>query len=251
MSDDTNSKPEHSDWKSLSRVGGVAALLAGLLFRRNLAAEIGLFINQQSPETVSDWFTLLQGNRLLGLAYLNIFDLLNYALVGLIFLSLYATLNRVNKGYLAVAATFALIGVGVYFASNTALSMLALSDQYAGATTEAHRTQLLSAGEALLVLNRFCGPGAHPGSGGYLSLLLIALAGMITSIIMLRSDLFSRGTAVVGILASGFDLGYCIAYLFVPGVDSVLLVVIFIPAAGLFLMIWHLMVGWRLFRLGK
>ena len=67
-----------SDWNSLYKIGGVAALIAGVLFRRNLAAEIGLFSQRQAPEAVRDWFALLQSNRLLGLAYLNIFDIVNY-----------------------------------------------------------------------------------------------------------------------------------------------------------------------------
>ena len=82
-------------------------------------------------------------------------------------------------------------------------------------------------------------------------MLLIAIAGMITSVVMLRSDVFNRANAYVGILASAFDLAYCFAFAFMPRIDSELLVVIFIPAAGLFLMIWHIMVGWRLYQLGR
>jgi hypothetical protein len=240
-----------SGWKSLYRIGGVAALIAGVLFRRNLAAEIGLFSQQESPVTVSNWFALLQSNRLLGLAYLNIFDIVNYALVGLMFLALYAVLRRANRSFMAIATALGFLGIAVYFASNTAFSMLSLSNQYAVATTEAQRTSLLAAGEAMLAINRFSAPGSHPGSGGYISLFLIAIAGMITSVVMLRSDLFNRATACVGILASALDLAYCIAYAFVPTVDSELLAILFIPAAGLLLMIWHILVGWRLYQLGR
>jgi len=251
MNQVTNADASDSNWKSLYRVGGVAALIAGVLFRRNIAAEIGLFSEYKSPVTVSNWFTLLQSNRLLGFSYLNIFDIVNYTLVGLMFLALYAVLRRTNKSYMAIATILAFLGIAVYIASNTAFSMLSLSEQYAAATTEAERTMLLAAGQAMLVINRFSSPGAHPGAGGYMSLLLIAIAGMITSVVMLRSDVFNRATAIVGILASTFDLAYCIAFAFVPTVDSELLAVCFIPAAGLLLMIWHIMVGWRLIQLGK
>ena len=229
----------------------MAALIAGVLFRRNLAAEIGLFSQRQAPEAVSDWFALLQSNRLLGLAYLNIFDIVNYVLVGLMFLGLYAALRRANRSYMAIATFLGFVGITVYFASTTAFSMLSLSDQYAVTTTEAQRSMLLAAGKAMLVLNRFSSPGAHPGTGGLVSLLLIAVAGMIISVVMLRSAVFNRATACVGILASALDLAYCIAFAFVPAVDSELLAVGFIPAAGLLWMIWHIMVGWRLLRLGK
>jgi hypothetical protein len=73
---------------------------------------------------------------------------------------------------------------------------------------------------------------------------------MITSVVMLRSAVFNRATAYVGILASAFDLAYCLAFALVPRVDSQLLAIIFIPVAGLFSMIWHIMVGWKLYQLG-
>jgi hypothetical protein len=251
MNQPTNAETSDSEWKSLYRVGGAAALIAGILFRRNIAAEVGLFSGQTSPVTVSNWFALLQSNRLLGFTYLNTFDLVNYALVGLMFLALSVALWRVNKSHMAIAMTLGFIGIAVYFASNTTFSMLSLSTQYEAATTDVQRTELLSAGEAMLAMNRFTNPGALPGTGGYMSLLLIAGAGMITSFVMLQSDVFKRGIAYVGILASAFDLAYCIGFTFVPTVDSELLALIFIPAAGLFLMIWHIMVGWRLYQLGK
>lgn len=251
MNQVTNAEASDSDWKSLYRVGGVATLIAGVLFRRNIAAEIGLFSEYKSPVTVSNWFVLLQSNRLLGLSYLNIFDIVNYALVGLMFLALYAVLRGTNKSYMAIATTLGFLGIAVYFASNTAFSMLSLSEQYAAATTDTQRTKLLAAGEAMLAINRFSSPGSHPGTGGYISLLLIAVAGMITSVVMLQSNVFNRATAYVGILASAFDLAYCIAFVFVPIVDSELLAICFMPAAGFFLMIWHIMVGWRLYQLGK
>jgi hypothetical protein len=251
MNQVTKAETLDSNWKSLYRVGGVAALVAGILFRRNIGAEIELFGQRTPPVAVSDWFALLQSNRLLGLSFLHVFDLVNYALLGLMFLALYAVLRRVNKSYIAIATALGFLGIAVYLASNTAFSMLSLSEQYAAATTDAQRTTLLAAGRALLAINRFSSPGAQPGAGGYMSLLLIAAAGMMTSVLMLRSAVFSRVTAYAGILASALDLAYCIAFAFVPGVDSELLAVCFIPAAGLLWVIWHIMVGWRLYQLGR
>ncbi|MGE5222642.1 MAG: DUF4386 family protein [Omnitrophica WOR_2 bacterium] len=238
-------------WKSLYRIGGAAALAAGIVFRRNLGVEIALFSAQKHPDSIIDWYRLLQTNRLLGLAYLNIFDIINYALVGLMFLALVVLLRRVNKSYTAIAALLGFLGIAVYFASNTAFTLLSLSDQYASATGEAQRTPLLSAGQAMLALNRFSSSGAQPGSGGYLSLLLIAAAGMIFSFVMLRSKLFGRATAYAGILANGLDLVYCTVFAFTTTAIAGLLAVLFIPAAGLFFLIWHVLVGWRLFQLGR
>ena len=239
-----------SDWKGIYRVGGMAAMIAGVLFRRNIAAEIGLFSGQASPVTVSSWFELLQNNRLLGLTYLNIFDIVNYLLLSLMVLALFAALNRTHKSHMAIAALLGLLGIAVYLASNTAFSMLSLSDQYASAGSDVERTALLAAGQALLAINRFSNPGSHPGTGGYISLLLIAAGGILTSVVMLRSAVFNRFTAYVGILAGSFDIAYCTVFTLLPVVDHGSLALIFMPAGGLFLMIWHIMVGWRLYQLG-
>ncbi len=240
----TNAETADSAWKSLYRVGGVAALIAGVIFRRNLGPEISLFSAQKQPDTIIDWFTLLQNNRILGLSYLNLFDIVDYALVGLMFLALYAALRRANKSYMAIATTLGFVGMAIYFASNTAFSMLSLSDQYAAATTDAQRSMFLAAGQAVLAINN---PGAiYQGTGIYVSFLLLAVAGLMVSAVMLRSSIFGRVTAYVGILASAFDLAYCITFAFVPAMTVYLL-----SAAGLLLMIWHILIGRRLYQLGR
>jgi len=240
----THAETTDSAWKGLYKIGGVAALIAGIIFRRNLGPEISLFSAQKQPGTIIDWFTLLQNNRLLGLSYLNLFDIVDYALVGLMFLALYVALRRANKSYMAIATTLGFIGITVYFASNTAFSMLSLSDQYAAATTDAQRSIFLAAGQAVLAINN---PGAiYQGTGIYMSFLLLAVAGLMISVVMLRNNIFSRVTAYVGILASAFDLAYCITFAFMPAITIYLL-----SAAGLLLMIWHILIGLRLFQLGR
>ena len=248
-------KPEIEDfaWKGLFRLGGIAALTAGLIFRRNLGAELTLLKESgiitagpmTPPATVPAWFTLLQSNPLVGLTWLNVFDLVNYALVGLMFLALLAALRRTSQSSMVIATALGLVGIAIYFASNQVFTLLSLSHQYAAATTSAQRVLLLAGGQALLAINRF------NSLSGYLSLLLIAVAGLLTSIVMLRSKVFNRTTAFVGILASAFDLAYCLAVVCVPAVDGELLAVCFIPAAGLFLMIWHILIGRRLYQLGR
>ncbi len=125
-------------WKALFLAGAIAALVAVLFFRRNCGAEltqfngIGLFnVPETPPTTALELFSLLQKDRFVGLALLDLFDLVNYALVGLIFLALYGPLRHVHKSAMVVATSFGLVGIAVYFASNQAFSMLSLSDRYA------------------------------------------------------------------------------------------------------------------------
>ncbi len=226
-------------WRTLLKLGGSAALLAGVLFRRNFGPEISLFMGTMPPSAALDWFTLLQGNWLLGLIFLGLFDLIDYALVCLMFLALYIPLRRTDASYMAIATVLGLIGAAVYFASNAAFSMLSLSNQYAVATTEAQRDTLLAAGEAILAIG-------YQGTGIYTSFLLLAIAGLTISFVMLRNSGFSRTTAYVGILAGIFDLIYCVSLAVMPVMG-----VLFVSGAGLLLMIWHILVGRNLCLLGQ
>jgi hypothetical protein len=238
--------------KGFLRIGGVAALLAGLLFRRNLGAELSLLKGfglitagpTTPPTTVPEWFLLLQSDPLVGLTWLNVFDLVNYALVGVMFLALFVSLRRVHRSVMISATVLGLVGIAIYFASNQARPLLSLSQQYTAATTEAQRAMLLVDGQTLLTIDQFS------SAGKYLSLLFIAVAGLLISSVMLRSKVFHRATAYVGMLAATLDLAYCMAVVVIPVVDREQLALCFIPAAGLGLMIWHILIGQRLYRQG-
>nr|MDO8100504.1 DUF4386 family protein [Candidatus Njordarchaeota archaeon] len=237
-----------TSWKNLCRVGGIAAIVAAVGFRRNLGAEASLFTAQLAPTTAAGWFTLLQNDSLLGLVFLNIFDIVNYALVGVMFLSLYAALRKTNRSCMAITASLSFVGILIYVVSNTAFSILSLSSQYTSATTDAQRSTLLAAGEAVLAEGD---PGAiYAGTGGYISLFLLAAAGLITSAIMIRSKIFNRATAYAGIVASVFDLTYVFGSVFVPETDVLIFSSSLMSGAGLLLFVWHLLVGLRLCKLG-
>jgi len=226
-------------------------LIAALVFRRNLGvAEVPLLTGYSSPSTVAGWFALLHNNPLLGLTLLNVFDIADYALVGLMFLAVAVALRQTNKSYALIAATLCLLGVGVYFVSNSAFAMFSLSYQYYSATTDAERSTLLAAGQAVLA-NGY-NPGAlYQGAGYYMSLLLVAVAGLTVCIVMLRSSIFYRATGYVGIVASACDLVYLVGLVFVPQTDVYLFSLVCIASGGLFVTIWHLLIGLKLFNLGR
>ena len=242
----TNAGILDSAYKNLFKAGAAAALIAAVVFRRNLDAEFMLLrgvgiINAgptAPPNTVMDWFTLLQNNKLLGLTLPNLFDIVNYALVGLIFLALYVALRRASESFMAIAATLGFIGIVVYFASNQAFSMLSLSNQYAAATTDAQRAMFIAAGQAMLTIHN---NASYQGASIYMSFLLVSVAGLIISAVMLRSSIFSKGAGYVGILANGLGLGYYITLAFAPAV-------VFLPlsVSALFLLAWYILIGVRL-----
>lgn len=238
---DTGTAPAR---RTLYRIGATAALIASVVFRRNLGAEATLLSAQAPPVTAEDWFALLQSVPLLGLTFLGLFDVVNYLLVGVVYLALHAALRRVDRDWMAVAVALGLVGVAVYGATNQGFAMLALGEQYASAATAPRREALAAAGEALLAIQN---PGViHKGTGIYLSLLLVTLAGLVTSLVMLRSAAFGKLTAYLGTLAHLLVLGYFPTLILAPHL-------VWIPhtAAAVPLIVWQVLVARTLLRLAR
>ena len=74
------------------------------------------------------------------------------------------------------------------------------------------------------------------------------VAGIVISIVMLRSKVFSKATAYAGILGFGLLLIFEICSSFVPALD---LAMIFAMGGGLLSMAWYILVARRLFQLGQ
>ena len=241
----SSAKTADPAWRALYIAGGLAALIAVLFFRRYFSVELmqfkgfGLFtVPQAWPAGAFDWFAVFQQNRLVGLLLFDLFDLVNYGLVGLIFLALYGALREQDQSAVLLATAACFVGVAVYFASNQTFAMLSLSDRFAAAASEVERALFLSAGEALLAIHKH-------GSGMQLSLFLILLAGLIMSIVMLRSAIFNKATAIAGILANGFGLGYFIALPFLLNY-----IWIFPTISAPFRMAWYILIAIKLLQLG-
>jgi hypothetical protein len=238
MTQVTNTETADSGYKSLYKLGGAAALIVVAL---TLGETIG-FIFYPQPSTARDWFTLFQRNRITGLFGFWGLEVPMYAMFAPVFLALYVVLRKVNPGLVLVALTFALLGIGVFFATNNPFPMLSLSNQYAAATTDAQRSALLAAGETVLA-----NTGQRAVGGFNLGLFLVSVAGLITSSVMLRSDSFSKSTAYVGILAHTLSLA---DYLRQALTQSEIVALFVILSGALSLVIWYILVGRRLYQLG-
>ncbi len=236
----THAETTDSAWKGLYKVGGAAALIVTVL----LLIEIIVFTAYPLPSTVIGYFTLFQSNRLLGLLDLYLLEILTYALFVPMFLAIYVALRRANESYMILATTLAIIGIAVFLATNNPFSMLSLSDQYAAATTDAQRSLFLAAGQAILA-----NTNQRAVEGFNIGLLLVSVAGLIVSAVMLKSNIFSKVTAYVGILANAISLADYFRLAFVPA--AVLLLLIIVTASGILLLIWYILIARRLFQLGQ
>ena len=248
----TRFETEDAAWRTLYVAGGAAALVAALFFRRNTGVEWMLLRSLGAidagpatwPGSALEWYALVQESALLGLVLFDLVDLINYALLGLLVLAFYGSLRRANVSAMTVATASCLVGVAVYVASNQAFAMLALSRRYAAATSDAQRAAFLAAGEALLAMHN---PGEiQQGTGIYAGLFLVLLAGLIVSLVMLRSRVYGALTAWAGIVANGLGLGYFVALALAPAILA-------LPPAlsAPFRLAWYILSAVRLLQLRR
>jgi hypothetical protein len=140
---------------------------------------------------------------------------------------------------MAIAAFCAFIGIAVFVSSraDAVSASLALGDQYAAATTEPHRDQILAAWQAAEAPVH-----ATPQTIGF---LFIAVASLIISAVMLRSKTF-KATAYVGILAGVVTFADHVCIVVAPAISGILM-----PIDGLLWFIWWLLSSRGLFRLQR
>jgi hypothetical protein len=227
----------HANWKTLCRIGGTVPLITMSFYLIEMFAII--FGKEPFPTVTEEWFLLFQQNRILGFLYINALDTLSIAILGVMFLALYVVLRKVNEPIMLIAAFFALIGIPIFIVPRVVLlSTVSLSDQYTAATSETQRTALLAVGDMLTSLGI-----ATPQTLGF---FFIAIAGLLISIVMLSSDIFTKVTAYTGIAAGVFTVVGDIA-----GIFSLSFADILMPVNGLLSLGWWVMVSVGLFRLAK
>lgn len=248
MNKDFKAKSD-SNWNSLYKVGGLSALLCAVMYLIVLAVYIPANLASPPPETVLEWFTVFEESPVTGLFFLGIGDVLIMILWGPMALALYVILRQVNKTWTLIAIPFVFVGMGVFLATNTAFSMLSLSQEFAAAITEAEKSMLLAAGQAMLAVTR--------GSGLlYTGMPLVWLAGVIFSFVMLRSDAFSKATAWVGILGLGLLVagvvggGHYTSTGEYTAIQAAIVALQYI-GGGLLSLAWYIMVGLRLLKIGR
>jgi hypothetical protein len=228
-------KTEHAEtehgWKPLFKMGGVAALLmVGIII-----AQMIVFMSAPPPYEggASAWFALFQNNKIIGLIDFELLMIVYVFLSIPITLALYVLLRRVSPSFTAIYVVLSLIGIMSFIVARPAFEMLSLSNGYAAVTTDTERAIYLSAGETLLAV--------FHGTAFQVSYILGSLGGLIISLVMLKTDVFSKTTAYLRIASSVFDFG-----LYVPVIGMYISIF-----SVLFLFIWDILVARRLFQLGR
>jgi hypothetical protein len=239
-------------WRELFQLGAIAILTAVLFFRRFYGVELMQFdgfgiykgMPAEWPVSAAKWFDLLQSNTFIALNLLGIRDLVNYLLLAVFLLALYAVLKHTRPVAAGLAVVFGWVGTTVYIVSNQALSMLHLSQRYAEASSPAEQSLYLAAGEALLAVEN---PGRLlQGTGVHLGLFLVLLAGLMLSIVMFNSHYFTKATAIAGTLANGLGL---LLFPFLLAAPSLA----WIPpsSSALFRILWYVLSAITLLKLAR
>lgn len=225
------------DLSSLCRLGGIASLL---LVVYSLATMVQMIVLGGPLTSAAQAFDLLQHHRLVGLLRLDLPTIVIMPLYYLLFLGLFAALRRSNYANALLSTVLAFVGVTLVLATPTALSMIPLSDEFAASTSDAERSQLLAAGEALLAADIWHSTGAIVGG------VLVQSGAVLISVVMLRGGVFSKLTAWLGILMHGLDLAHIVGGLILPVAGVVLMAL-----AGPLYPIWLILVGLRLLQLAR
>lgn len=207
-----NAEAAESRWNWLFKVSGLASLILGVIF---LIGMVSLITAGLRPGTITGWLSLFQNNWLVVLFKLNAgFD-------GVQFDLLYG-LNPLDIAIMSLAAT---MNLGLYAAlrrTSRVWSMIAAVIPFLGIV--------------LFIATEIAGRSGVMG------------AGLVISFVMLRSNIFGKVTAFVGILASVLLL----AGDFSTAANSHSNIVAMLVGIGyMLLMTWCFLIGRRLVQPGR
>ncbi|PKL27180.1 MAG: hypothetical protein CVV46_12915 [Spirochaetae bacterium HGW-Spirochaetae-2] len=158
-----------------------------------IPVQIIFYVIWPHPTTIIDWFVLFQNNWLIGLISFDFLYLLSMIASIFLYLALFFALKDRNKSLPIFALTLGLIGLSLYFPSNTSIEMLSNSRQYAQAVTEQQKTILLASGQTLYSIWRGTSYAVYYVFNG-IALILFFLA-------MIKNHKFRKITAYIGLVS--------------------------------------------------
>ena len=176
-------------WRGLVVTGAWLALTSVVL----IVLQIAIYLVWPPPETTEGFYELLLDNPAYGLVTLDLPYILSNLLAYLLYFALAVVLWRVSRSGVVVALAVGVLGMASYMASPRAVEMLTLARAYDGADP-AERVALLATGDGMLAT--WMGTAFDV----YYFLNLVTL--LIFAVLMLRSAVFTRATAVWGLVAA-------------------------------------------------
>ncbi len=221
-------------WSGYYRAGAVSIIIAGILVLITLPL-IPVLIPSLAPSSVQSGLTSIQSQSLLFEATWGIY-LVSDLLYLIAFPALYFALRQANRTVTLIAAIFNVVFVAVDVGVDIPLrfSLIGLSNSYSS-TNGASQTAYLATGQLTMDLANLT---------ALVATFLQFSAIILVSYVMLESHTFKTSAAYVGMVSGILGL------LFIPtfSVGS-MLSGLFNIGGFVFLVIWSILVGYRLYRL--
>lgn len=176
-------------WHGLVVTGAWAALASVAL----IVVQIVIYVLWPPPETTLGFFELLVDAPVLGLLSLDALYIVSNLLAFLIYLALAVVLWRVSRSAVVVALAFGTLGMAAYMASPRPVEMLSLAQAYPSAGP-AERMALLATGDGMVA--------TWMGTAFDVYYLFNLVTLLVLAVLMYRSAVFTRATAVWGLVAA-------------------------------------------------
>ena len=186
-----DSSAQPATFATLYRIGAIAALVTVAITVVQIVAGILWPPPDFAPTAAAatNILEMAQAHPTLTFVKLDGLMVLDYLLLLVVYVALYAALRRFDPSLMALGTALALAAITLYLAVNPAATMLVLAGQYAA--TDATASGVVPAAQAVLA--------NFQGTAFLVHYIVMGIAGMLVSLVMLRSAVFSRATAIAGI----------------------------------------------------
>lgn len=158
-----------------------------------IVVQMAAYVAWPPPETTVDFFEMLIANPVRGILALDVMYIVSNLLAFLLYFALAVVLWKVSRSGVVVALAFGVLGMAAYMASPRPVEMLALADAY-GRAGPAEQVALVAVGDGMLA--------TWMGTAFDIYYFFNLATLLIFAILMLRSTVFSRATALWGLAAA-------------------------------------------------
>ncbi len=221
---------------------GVAAALFICLIVLDVAAS---FVAGKAPAPGSlsaiDVFGMFQSSPFRALQYLGILNVVEQVLMLTIVYAFYLAHRETYRSSSLMVLVVFILSLAIYIANNVSLPLYNLSARYAAADGPA-RQVLVSAGESLLARGEDFTLGSLPG------FFVNEVSIFMMLIIILKARIFSRGSAIIGLIGAALLTIFTFGATFSPPMYNTLMTTSMI--GGLLMVAWYVLMAARLFRMG-
>ena len=184
---------QQTDYKiTLYRAGIIAATFMVTM----IPVQIACFLIWPHPTNIVDWFALFNNNWIIGLISFDFLYMLSMIASIFLYIALFFALFEGQKALSLFALIIGLIGLTIYFPSNTSIEMLSISKQYPKCIHRAcDKGLFIASGQTL--------DSIWKGTSYSVYYVLNGIALILFFLAMIKDNKFRKSTSYIG-LTSGF-----------------------------------------------